>query len=656
LREIPGTGGDEVGFPELLVRTAVYQMLRPRERRELHLAASRAFTGRGALEHRAAASVVADPDLAAEAEGYGWEDLAGGRSQRGVTELRLALSLTPAGPSRRWRLLGLIEALLVAGEVPAEPLIKELDGLPDDPWSGYVKGYLALVLGRVDDAELLLVGSRSHMQNGPSPNVVPADLGARVASLLAIVSTMRLDCCSVLRYSDEAIQPPAAMDEVLSAAQSAAQTAVQSAAQAAAQSPVQAAAQSPVQAAAQSPALCTKAVGLALCGRSNEALSILRQADNQRDGKARDALVARGIVRLWTDQLESAQVDLSVAVQDGRTGWPISLSVATGFLGHVAFRRGMLGEARRHGEAAVVMASDAGRLVELPLVHALAALPCSATADFEDAQRHVELAGEWAHRAGTRSARAHASAARAYLAQAQDDAEGLYKAAVEFTEVQGSLDPGAHAMGPVLAQSLVALGRLDEAGSALDDFERVLNRTDRVSGRAAAARVRGQVVAALGDWERADTLFAEAAAASETLGMSLASAFAHLAWGLAAIRAGKRKIGTRELILARDISEHSGAQAYALLADRSLGTLGVVPTPGSLIGAGLLTAKEDAVVRLAISGCTNAEMATRLVVNVKTVEYHLTHIYAKLRVTSRRELVTRLSQLAADGGQLGPGS
>jgi ATP/maltotriose-dependent transcriptional regulator MalT len=107
----------------------------------------------------------------------------------------------------------------------------------------------------------------------------------------------------------------------------------------------------------------------------------------------------------------------------------------------------------------------------------LAALPCSATADFVDAQRHVELAGEWAHRAGTRSARAHASAARAYLAQAQDDAEGLYKAAVEFTEVQGSLDPGAHAMGPVLAQSLVALGRLDEAGSALDDFERVLNRT-----------------------------------------------------------------------------------------------------------------------------------------------------------------------------------
>ena len=377
LREIPGTGGDEVGFRELLVRTAVYQTLCPRKRRQLHLAASRALTGRAALEHQAAASVAPDPDLAAEAERYGWEDLAAGWSQRGVTELRLALGLTPAGPSRRWRLLGLIEALLVSGQVPAESLAKQLDGLPDGhAWSGSVKGYLALVLGRVDDAELLLVGSRSSMQNGASPDGAPADLAARVASLLAVVSTMRRDCCSILRYSEEAIQPPAVTGGARSAPLSAAQSTAQST--------------------ALSPALCTKALGLALCGRSNEALSILRHADDQRDGKARHGLVARGIVRLWTDQLEGAQVDLSLAVEDGRPGWPISLSVATGFLGNVAFRRGMLGEALRHGEAAVVMASDAGRRLELPGLHALAALPYSATADFDRAERHVELAGQWA--------------------------------------------------------------------------------------------------------------------------------------------------------------------------------------------------------------------------------------------------------------------
>ena len=137
--------------------------------------------------------------------------------------------------------------------------------------------------------------------------------------------------------------------------------------------------------------------------------------------------------------------------------------------------------------------------------------------------------------------------------------------------------------------------------------------------------------------------------ASEELGMPLTLAHAHLAWGVAATRAGRRKIGARELVVARGMSERSGARAYTLLAERALETLGIVGAKGSLVGGGLLTAKEEAVVRLAISGSSNAEIAARLVVNVKTVEYHLTHIYAKLRVSSRRELATRVAQLASGG-------
>ena len=52
----------------------------------------------------------------------------------------------------------------------------------------------------------------------------------------------------------------------------------------------------------------------------------------------------------------------------------------------------------------------------------------------------------------------------------------------------------------------------------------------------------------------------------------------------------------------------------------------------------LLTPTEDAVVRLATSGSSNAEIARQLAVSVKTVEYHLTHIYAKFGISSRREL------------------
>ena len=156
LCEVPGSGGREVNFPHLLVRAAVYQALPPRQRREMHSAAAVAFAGRAALEHRVAAFISPDAALADEAERYALEDVAAGRSQRAVTEFKLALSLTPR-PGRRLRLLALIEALLVTGDVPgAAAVAKELVALPDEPWSDYVEGFLALFSARVDEAQALL--------------------------------------------------------------------------------------------------------------------------------------------------------------------------------------------------------------------------------------------------------------------------------------------------------------------------------------------------------------------------------------------------------------------------------------------------------------------------------------------------------------------
>lgn len=52
----------------------------------------------------------------------------------------------------------------------------------------------------------------------------------------------------------------------------------------------------------------------------------------------------------------------------------------------------------------------------------------------------------------------------------------------------------------------------------------------------------------------------------------------------------------------------------------------------------VLTARERAVARLVAAGLTNQDVAARLYVSVKTVEYHLAQIYAKLGIRSRREL------------------
>lgn len=55
-----------------------------------------------------------------------------------------------------------------------------------------------------------------------------------------------------------------------------------------------------------------------------------------------------------------------------------------------------------------------------------------------------------------------------------------------------------------------------------------------------------------------------------------------------------------------------------------------------------LTASERRVARLAADGLTNREIAGQLVVTVKAVEWHLSHVYRKLGIRSRSGLATSL--------------
>ena len=59
-----------------------------------------------------------------------------------------------------------------------------------------------------------------------------------------------------------------------------------------------------------------------------------------------------------------------------------------------------------------------------------------------------------------------------------------------------------------------------------------------------------------------------------------------------------------------------------------------------------LTPQERVVVRLICEGLTNHEVATQLVLSVKTVGYHLGNAYAKLGVHSRAQLVAKLGSPA----------
>ncbi|MGQ4365809.1 helix-turn-helix domain-containing protein, partial [Streptomyces sp. SAS_272] len=67
-------------------------------------------------------------------------------------------------------------------------------------------------------------------------------------------------------------------------------------------------------------------------------------------------------------------------------------------------------------------------------------------------------------------------------------------------------------------------------------------------------------------------------------------------------------------------------------------------TPALLAGGGLvrLTAREHEIALLASRGMLSKNIAAALTISVRTVDNHLQRIYAKLGVTTRRELADRL--------------
>ena len=88
---------------------------------------------------------------------------------------------------------------------------------------------------------------------------------------------------------------------------------------------------------------------------------------------------------------------------------------------------------------------------------------------------------------------------------------------------------------------------------------------------------------------------------------------------------------------ARELYLSLGAHTYVARCERELKAGGLHRPRGSRDDVEL-TPQEEAVTTLVAQGLSNREVAAELYVSPKTVQYHLTRIYAKLGVRSRAEL------------------
>jgi DNA-binding CsgD family transcriptional regulator len=81
-----------------------------------------------------------------------------------------------------------------------------------------------------------------------------------------------------------------------------------------------------------------------------------------------------------------------------------------------------------------------------------------------------------------------------------------------------------------------------------------------------------------------------------------------------------------------------GIDAFAVRARRELRACGEAPRKRGYAVREELTAHELQIAHLARDGLSNPEIAARLFLSPRTVEWHLRKVFAKLDVRSRREL------------------
>ncbi len=592
----------ELAFTHPLYRAAIYADLSPATRRELHARAAGLAAGRARLAHRAAASPGSDEALAGELESSARAADAAGDTGAAAWALEQAAALSPAARDRERRLLDAAAVLLNAADTPGAARVLascQAPGARRDALTGLL-GVMTVAPGAEDR---LLAAWQAHDPEAER------DTGARAATSLANWMVISGRPAQALAWAGRAVGGTAPGSALRAMARTA------------------------------------QAYALAAAGRSPEglaALGFLPVPGSEVPLPETDALIMRGMLKGYVDDLPGAIADLGVAASRLRAGLPATYpGPCLAHLSDVHFRRGDWDAALTHAELATALAQDADRPLDLARAHARAAQVLGLRGQWTAAQEHASAAWTAAGRSPLIFGVAAAATAGAALAGARGDLAGVL-AATEPVRATGLLSagglPGMFNWRAGEADALTGLGRLDDAEAALREFADAIPGAGLPSAHLALARCRGSLAAARGQAAEAEAAFTRGHLIAAGVPVPFERALLELDDGRRLRAAGSRVAAVAQLESAHRLFSGLGADPYVQACAAELAALEVTATPGSpgaLLG---LSRAELAVARLAATGLTNREIAGQLYVSVKTVEYHLRNTYIKLDITSRRAL------------------
>ncbi len=217
------------------------------------------------------------------------------------------------------------------------------------------------------------------------------------------------------------------------------------------------------------------------------------------------------------------------------------------------------------------------------------------------------------------------------------NALGRYPAALDAAEQASDDTPELFVSAWALSELIDAATRCGRTQLAVDGLGRLAANThasDADWARGIEARSR----ALLSDGDAAGDLYREAIDRFGRAGLHPELARARLLCGEWLRREGRDAQARVQLRMAHELLLAIGMDGFAERARRELVATGEKvcrPTAGPRAE---LTAQEHQIARLARDGLSNPEIGARLFISPRTVEWHLRKVFAKLGVSSRREL------------------
>ena len=600
-----GHGLDALVFPERFIRGAVHATLSPRARHELHLHAAAVVADHTErLRHRVEAAPLPDARLADElvelarrkADEGAWAVVAGA--------LIDASRISPTRADREDRLIQAVDALAGAGLLgQAVDALPELEALPAGPRRDAVLAHVAVQRGRRAEAV-------THLDTAWRRRGEDRRDAAVVCQRYVLHALADWNGDDVVRWAGRAVEhaepgsPPAVESRAIIG------------------------------------------LGLAAQGRIDEAFTSYRRAVSESPSgpQHQRARMGLGWLSLAQDRPEAARRELEFAVPTVQQTGSNRISLwALVWLARARFALGdWVGALHAVDQAEVLLAATGLDLLR-PLVHWTGAQVHALRGQHEDAERHHQHGAAAEHDYTVMTV--PALLARAHVAEAASDYAAVVRhlAPLAGRTPRGGLDePGFWPWHDVYANALVMTDRLAEAEAFLAPLETTAHRRGHRSASARLGYVRGRLLAGRGDLPGAEEAFEQARARLARLPLPYERARVDFVHGITLRRAGRRRDAAALLTTARQSFAALGAQVYVERCDRELRT-GRPATRAAEGGAEVLTEQEQTVATLVATGMTNKEVAATVMLSVKTVQFHLTRVYAKLGVRSRSELAARFA-------------